>query len=79
MAHFEQQIEDDSDAEDDKEMFGTLMRCPTTEQEAIDMVHRMEEDASRWAQCDEDSEELDGSDEDTVNIREYEASAKIKE
>ena len=49
MMHFEQQIDDDSDAEDDKEMFGTLMACPTNEQEAIDMVHRMEEDASRWA------------------------------
>ena len=29
-------------------MFGTLMKCPENEQEAIDIMHKFEEDASRW-------------------------------
>ena len=57
MVHFEPQFEDDSEDEDNKGMFGTLMKCPENEQEAIDILHKLEEDASRWGQCDEDSDE----------------------
>ena len=45
-------------------MFGTLMKCPENDQEAIDMARKMEEDASRWGQCDHDSEELECSDDE---------------
>ena len=44
-------------------MFGTLMKCPENEKEAIEIMHKMEEDASRWGQCDEESGELEDSDE----------------
>ena len=49
------------------------MKCPENEQEAIEMVYKMEEDASRWGQCDEDSEDLECSDDDeaTYDIRSH--------
>ena len=31
MADFEVQLEDDSEDEENKEMFGTLMKCPESE------------------------------------------------
>lgn len=54
-------------------MFGTMMKCPENEQEAIEMVYKMEEDASRWGNCGEDSEELECSDDDeaTYDIRSH--------
>ena len=64
MADFEVQFEDDSEDEENRDMFGTLMKCPESEQEAIEMVHKMEEDASRWGQADEDSEDLECSEDE---------------
>ena len=76
MAEFEVQFEEDSEDEDNREMFGTLMKCPENEQEAIEMVYKMEEDASRWGQCDEDSEDLECSeDEETYDIRSHNEGA----
>ena len=66
LKEFEVQFEDDSDDENNREMFGTIMRCPENDLEAFEMARKMEEDASRWGQCDDDSEELECSDEEQV-------------
>lgn len=64
LKEFEVQFEDDSEDEYNRQMFGTLMKCPESDQEAFDMARKMEEDASRWGQCDDDSEELECSDDE---------------
>ena len=66
LKEFEVQFEDDSEDENNREMFGTIMRCPENDLEAFEMARKMEEDASRWGQCDDDSEELECSDEEQV-------------
>ena len=61
-------------------MFGTIMRCPENDQEALDMARKMEEDASRWGQCDEDSEELECSDnEQTFDNRSNNEQQRVEE
>ena len=60
---FEQQCLDDSDFIEGEFLF-EVTRLPRTEAESAQMARRFEEDASRWANYEDDDEDEDGDDDE---------------